>query len=117
MTFKPGQSGNPHGRKPGTTNKITKTVRQAFEDAFAHLQENPSDKWALRTWAKDNPTPFYSLASKLIPLQVAAVVEDTTTLTETQRAARLAALAERLEKRHAGEEEDSQQGEPVDDLA
>ena len=31
MAFKKGQSGNPEGRKPGTPNKTTKEVREAYQ--------------------------------------------------------------------------------------
>ncbi len=31
MAFKKGQSGNPEGRKPGTPNKTTKQVREAYQ--------------------------------------------------------------------------------------
>jgi hypothetical protein len=61
-------TGNP-GRPKGAVNKTTSIVKEVFADVFASLQE---DKTAnLRAWAKKNPTEFYKLASKLIPLQVA----------------------------------------------
>ena len=57
------------GRKAGTPNVATKTVREHFAHAFELLQESPSAN--IMTWAESNPTEFYRLASKLIPLQVA----------------------------------------------
>lgn len=57
------------GRKAGTPNKITATVRQRFEEAFEKLQS--SDKANLTTWAEENPTEFYKLSAKLIPTDVA----------------------------------------------
>jgi hypothetical protein len=82
-------------------NKITRTVRVSFEEAFRSLNLDPDQPYALVNWAKKNPTEFYRLASKLIPVQVAATVDDVTELDATQRAARLAAMTARLEARQA----------------
>lgn len=87
------------GRPKGMPNKITRTVRVAFEEAFREINVDPSKPYALGEWAKKNPTEFYRLASKLIPVQVAATVDDVTKLDATQRAARLAAMTARLEAR------------------
>ena len=57
------------GRKAGTPNVATRTVREHFAHAFELLQKSPSAN--IMTWAESNPTEFYRLASKLIPLQVA----------------------------------------------
>lgn len=57
------------GRVAGTPNKLTRTVRAAFEDAFNALQNDPENK--LEAWAKTNPTEFYKLSSKLIPVDMA----------------------------------------------
>ena len=80
-------------------NKITRTVRVAFEEAFRDINVDPAQPYALASWAKKNPTEFYRLASKLIPVQVAATIDDVTELDATQRAARLAAMTARLEAR------------------
>jgi len=56
------------GRSKGTPNKVTQTVRERFQTAFELLQSHETSN--LRTWAENNPTEFYRLASKLIPLQV-----------------------------------------------
>lgn len=53
------------GRKAGTPNKLTATVKAAFEEAFALLQDD--EEANLVAWAVKNPTEFYKLASKLIP--------------------------------------------------
>ena len=53
------------GRKAGTPNKITATVRETFEHAFRILQESKTAN--LTSWAEKNPTEFYKLSSKLIP--------------------------------------------------
>lgn len=58
------------GSRAGKPNKFTKTVKEAFEIAFNELQ---GDKDAnLVSWAKNNTTDFYKLASKLIPTSVNA---------------------------------------------
>lgn len=53
------------GRKKGTPNRLTRSVKEAFEEAFRQLQGDPDA--SLPTWAKENPTEFYKLAAKLIP--------------------------------------------------
>jgi len=56
------------GRTKGTQNKLTQSVKDAFEAAFSDLQGDENN--SLLAWAKKNPTDFYKLAAKLIPLQV-----------------------------------------------
>lgn len=68
MPFEPGKSGNPSGRVKGTPNKATATVREAFTEAFNALKEDP--EVGLAEWGRNNPTEFYKLCSKLIPLQI-----------------------------------------------
>ena len=55
------------GRKKGVQNKITTNVKanviQVFDDIGG--VEN------MATWAAENPTQFYNLYAKLLPLQVA----------------------------------------------
>ncbi len=64
--FEKGNKGKPKGAQ----NKLTKSVKEAFEIAFNELQ---GDKNAnLATWAKENTTEFYKLAAKLIPTSVNA---------------------------------------------
>lgn len=58
------------GRQKGVPNKITMAVRTKFEEAFQLLNKNDKDAHSLVQWAKLNPTEFYKLSSKLIPLQV-----------------------------------------------
>lgn len=60
------------GRKAGVPNKLTKTVKEAFEAAFASAQKLPGVK--LEDWMKDNPTEFYKIAAKLIPQDIKASV-------------------------------------------
>lgn len=99
MAFVKGQVANPAGRPKGAVNKLTKTVRDAFEDAFAELQKDPTANHALVPWATRNPDKFYLLAQKLIPSQVQAQVDDVTELPPVERAARLAAITARLAAR------------------
>jgi hypothetical protein len=58
------------GSRKGSPNKLTKSVKEAFEIAFSELQEDKEAK--LTNWAKENPTEFYKLAAKLIPTSVNA---------------------------------------------
>lgn len=64
MPFQPGQSGNPNGRTPGSKNRVSVAAKQAFQEAFDEL----GGVEALKTWATDNPTDFFKLFSKLIPV-------------------------------------------------
>jgi hypothetical protein len=66
--FRPGE--RPVGRQKGTPNKATASIKAAFVEAF----DNLGGVKALVNWAKDNPTEFYRLASKLIPTEVHANV-------------------------------------------
>jgi hypothetical protein len=58
------------GRKPGTPNKTTVAVKEAFRQAFEDL----GGTQALVTWAMENPTQFYQLYSKLIPTEIDATL-------------------------------------------
>jgi len=72
MSFQKGKSGNPDGKKAGTVNKFTKSVKEGILETFKNLQ---SDKKAnLDNWAKENPTEFYKIASKLIPTEVVGTI-------------------------------------------
>jgi Family of unknown function (DUF5681) len=51
MVWKPGQSGNPAGRKPGTTNQKGERVRAAFMRMF-DADPRKLDKMALACWEK-----------------------------------------------------------------
>jgi hypothetical protein len=70
MAFVKGQSGNPNGRKSGSQNKLTKSVKEAFEIAFERL----GGAEGLVEWGQENRTEFYKIAQKLIPLHVDANV-------------------------------------------
>lgn len=65
------EKGNP-GKKKGTTNMITRTVRETVLAVFNDLQEHPTAK--LSAWAAKEPTEFYKIAAKLIPTEIKATV-------------------------------------------
>lgn len=76
MAFKKGEPRPVNaGRKEGSVNKLTKTVKETVLAVFNDLQNDP--KANLLKWAKDTPTEFYKIASKLIPTEVNAQVEVT----------------------------------------
>jgi hypothetical protein len=64
------------GRQKGTPNRVTRAIREHFAEAFELLQEDKTVN--LVSWAKANPTEFYRLASKLIPLQLETETEQAT---------------------------------------
>ena len=53
------------GRVKGTPNKLTTSVKEAFEIAFRSMQAEKTVN--LLTWGKENPTDFYKIAARLIP--------------------------------------------------
>lgn len=56
------------GRKAGTQNKLTRSIKEAFEATFAELQGQSGV--SLEDWAKANPTEFYKLSARLMPAAV-----------------------------------------------
>ena len=54
------------GRKKGTPNKATKTIREAWVEAFNLVNQ----RIPLHEWGAANPEKFYPLATKLIPIDV-----------------------------------------------
>ena len=64
------------GRVKGTPNKATVAAKTAFQMAF----DGVGGAEALIAWARDNPTDFYKLYSKLIPQDVNANVDGGVTL-------------------------------------
>jgi hypothetical protein len=55
------------GRKPGSPNKITASIKAAWKEAFEELGGVKS----LVAWARDNQTEFYKQSTKLIPTEIA----------------------------------------------
>ncbi|MDY0012842.1 MAG: hypothetical protein RBS40_08130 [Rhodocyclaceae bacterium] len=54
------------GRKKGTPNKATASVKQALAEAFQGIGGVPS----LIKWAQEEPTEFYKLWSKTLPQEI-----------------------------------------------
>ena len=63
--WKKGCPGGP-GRPKGIPNKVTLSVREAIVAAF----EKMGGVDALVKWAKKNPTDFYKLWTRLLPVQI-----------------------------------------------
>lgn len=53
------------GRQKGTPNKTTQSAREAFALAFQGL----GGYARLQAWAEENPTEFYKLYARLIPVE------------------------------------------------
>ena len=66
--FKPGNKGKPKG----TTNIITRTVKEAVLQEFNEQQYSPDRKWPLKKFANKYPRDFYAMAAKLIPTEIKA---------------------------------------------
>lgn len=58
------------GRRPGSLNKTTVAVKDAFRAAFDQIGGTD----ALAVWAEKNPGQFYQLFSKLIPTEIDATI-------------------------------------------
>ncbi len=63
--FKPGQSGNPAGRRPGSRNKLTENL---LADLAEFYQQEGKD--LIRRVSADNPTALLQAIMKLIPREV-----------------------------------------------
>jgi hypothetical protein len=53
------------GRKRGSPNRLTRGAREAFELAFQAI----GGVKELEAWARANPTEFYKLYARLIPVE------------------------------------------------
>jgi hypothetical protein len=95
--WKPGESGNPKGRPPGIENKLTQSVKAAFQAAF----DNLGGADGLADWAQENKTDFYKLYARLIPVDVNAEVKHFVVkeLTEISPQELLSAASAQLEGR------------------
>lgn len=62
------------GRVAGTPNKFTQSVKEVFSIVFNELQADSKNN--LKAWAKANPTDFYRLSIKLMPLEIATCNEN-----------------------------------------
>jgi len=59
------------GRKKGTPNRAGVEVKAALEKAFTTIGGHA----ALARWARQNPTEFYKLWSKLLPKDINATID------------------------------------------
>jgi len=78
--FKKGVSANPAGRKPGSTNKVTASIREAIETACAPGACHPQGLagWLIERAQSDNVQDraiFAGLVSKALPAQLQASVQ------------------------------------------
>jgi hypothetical protein len=59
------------GRPKGAINKTTANMKEAITAVYADLQKSTGkDHGHFLEWATSNPTDFYKIAAKLIPLDV-----------------------------------------------
>lgn len=63
---------------PRGQGKLNRTVKETVLAVFLDLQSDPVVN--LKQWAKDEPTEFYRIASKLIPTELAGKVDAKITL-------------------------------------
>jgi hypothetical protein len=63
------------GREKGSLNVTSRSMKETVISTLEWLQTQPRSN--MRDWAKDNPTPFYQIAAKLIPTEVNATVKET----------------------------------------
>lgn len=68
--FKPGHK-KAGGRKPGSLNKTTASVKEAIESAF---QKAGGDEYLLQQ-AKENPAAFLTLLGKILPRDMNVALE------------------------------------------
>jgi hypothetical protein len=69
MGFKKGEPRPENaGRKVGSLNNLTKTVKERVLETFNELQQD--EQTSLTGWAKTELTEFYKIAAKLIPQDV-----------------------------------------------
>jgi hypothetical protein len=54
------------GKKAGQLNKVTTSIKQAFKDAF----DDMGGVEALVQWGAKNPTEFYRICARFIPVDI-----------------------------------------------
>lgn len=62
------------GRKAGTPNKITRTVKEIIAGAVQAAQEDPKHPANVAVFSKTHPREFWQVASKLIPEEIKATL-------------------------------------------
>ena len=81
MKYQKGQSGNPKGKKKGTTNKFT-DLKQAYLDVFEKIEKKGEGKdtivktffeWATKN--DRNQGMFYQMLSKMLPTNIDADIK------------------------------------------
>jgi hypothetical protein len=89
--FKPGQSGNPAGRPPGTRNKLQedflKDVQAAWETAGPQ---------AITDMIADKPGDFVKMVASLMPKEATLNIHDHSEMTDAELAERVRSLAAQL---------------------
>lgn len=60
------------GRVAGTPNKMTTSAKEAFQAAFEQI----GGMHGLAVWAARNPTEFYKLYARLIPVDLQSKIEE-----------------------------------------
>lgn len=70
MTWKPGQSGNPHGRPISARNRIAERIIEDLRSSWEEFGVEVLDKLA-----KENPTDFAKLAFGVLPRDVLVSIE------------------------------------------
>lgn len=59
------------GRPKGVPNKSTATMKAAIQSVYDQLQAGHKEPHGhFLSWAQENETEFYKLASKLLPIQL-----------------------------------------------
>ena len=61
-------------KRTGVQNVHTVAFKDLIMNAYLALEKDP--KYGIVKWAKENQTEFYKIASKLIPVQVTANVNE-----------------------------------------
>lgn len=65
MPFQPGKP-KTGGRQRGTPNQLT----GAFREAVLHVYKGLGGHAAFLEWARENPTEYYRIAARLIPVEL-----------------------------------------------
>ena len=59
------------GRKPGSLNKVTASVKAVLHEVF----ERRGGVEAMLNWSDTEPTAFYALYGRMIPTEVAGMIK------------------------------------------
>lgn len=75
MPFQPGKP-KTGGRQSGTPNRLT----GAFREAVLNVYNNLGGHAAFLAWARENPTEYYRIAARLIPVELRQEVDTKVTV-------------------------------------